>query len=71
MEHKENNTDNEEVEYLGNMWGWRLSFIGLGLIVFLVGIMVYRNKVLGVTYDTSKMEPTELSKDSLNTTKNE
>ncbi len=29
-------------EYLGNMWGWKVSYIGLGLLVFLIGLYYYR-----------------------------
>ena len=30
-------------EYLGNMWGWKFSFIGLGLLLFLLSLMAYRH----------------------------
>jgi len=31
-----------EEEYLGNIWGWKVSFIGLGLLLFLIGLYAYR-----------------------------
>ncbi len=30
-------------EYIGNMWGWKVSYIGLGLILFLGALMLYRH----------------------------
>lgn len=30
-------------EYLGNIWGWKISFIGLGLIIVLSLLMLYRS----------------------------
>lgn len=32
----------KEDEYLGNIWGWKVSFIGLGLISFLLALYFYR-----------------------------
>lgn len=29
-------------EYLGNMWGWKVSFWGLGVLVFLIALYYYR-----------------------------
>lgn len=29
-------------EYVGNMWGWKVSFIGLGVLVFLIALYFYR-----------------------------
>ncbi|MTB51069.1 hypothetical protein [Lewinella sp. W8] len=39
-----NNQDSEE--YLGNIFGWKLSFIGLGVILLLAGIAAYRTYML-------------------------
>jgi predicted MFS family arabinose efflux permease len=30
-------------EYLGNMWGWKFSLIGLALIVLMLLLMTYRS----------------------------
>ena len=30
-------------EYVGNIWGWRNSFISLGIIVFFSCLMYYRH----------------------------
>lgn len=57
---------NQKEEYPGNIWGWRLSFVGLFLIVFLGGLMVYQHVVLDVPLsewetaeqtDSIKVEP--------------
>lgn len=32
----------DEDEYLGNMWGWKVSYIGLGLLTFLIALYFYR-----------------------------
>ena len=32
----------EEVEYLGNIWGWKFSLIGLAVISFLIVVVVIR-----------------------------
>ncbi len=35
-------------DYVGNIWGWKFSFIGLALIILLLGLMIYRHYTLGV-----------------------
>ena len=30
-------------EYLGNIWGWKTSFLGLGLILMMLGLMWWRS----------------------------
>ncbi len=32
----------DEDEYLGNMWGWKVSYWGLGVLVFLIALYYYR-----------------------------
>lgn len=34
-------SDSEE-EYIGNIWGWKFSFISLGIIVAMLLLMWYR-----------------------------
>lgn len=36
-----------EEEYLGNIWGWKFSFISLGIILFFTGLAVYRSYTMG------------------------
>ena len=31
-----------EDEYLGNIWGWKNSFYGLGIILFFLSLYMYR-----------------------------
>ncbi len=31
-----------EDEYLGNIWGWKNSFYGLGIILFFLSLYFYR-----------------------------
>ena len=31
-----------EDEYLGNIWGWKNSFYGLGIILFFMSLYFYR-----------------------------
>lgn len=31
-----------EDEYLGNIWGWKNSFYGLGIILFFISLYLYR-----------------------------
>jgi len=39
-------------EHIGNMWGWKVSYIGLGVLVFLIALYYYR-----VTYYPQNVEP--------------
>lgn len=36
-----------ESEYIGNIWGWKFSFISLGIILFFTGLALYRSHVTG------------------------
>ncbi|MCB0633153.1 MAG: hypothetical protein R2824_13080 [Saprospiraceae bacterium] len=49
-------------EYIGNIWGWKFSFIGLALILLLLGVMLYRHWALGVPFgmDTEAKEKVEV-----------
>ena len=38
---KANDQDDEDV-YWGNMWGWKISYLGLALIVILLALMGWR-----------------------------
>ena len=35
----ENEEENED--YIGNIWGWKFSLIGLGVLLFMAGLMIY------------------------------
>ncbi len=54
----------ENDEYLGNIWGWKLSFYGLALIVALGSLMAYRHYQIG-DWSMVKAPETETVIDSL------
>lgn len=39
---QEDRKDPYDGEYIGNIWGWRNSFIGLGIILFMLGVLGIR-----------------------------
>lgn len=56
-------------DYIGNIWGWRFSLIGLALIVLMGGIMIYRHYALGVPFgEPPPGESTEAPVDTLDRT---
>lgn len=46
-------------DYLGNIWGWKFSFLGLFLLLFLLGIMAYRYFILELPIHESAKEKIE------------
>lgn len=59
-EEQEERKDPYDGEYIGNIWGWRNSFIGLGVILFMLAVLGIR----AVTMDPlpengERVEPTE------------
>jgi predicted MFS family arabinose efflux permease len=54
--------------YIGNIWGWRFSLLGLVLIVLLLGLMIYRHHTLGVPFGFPEEEqPAPLERDTSQT----
>lgn len=49
----------KEDEHIGNMWGWKFSFIGLGVLVFLIALYMYRVTYHPVPENQRTMDPTE------------
>lgn len=43
--------------YRGNIFGWKLSFIGLGIILLAVGTVIYRHIALGVPFTGPAVAP--------------
>ncbi|HMN90424.1 MAG TPA: hypothetical protein PKD70_09615 [Saprospiraceae bacterium] len=41
----------------GNIWGWKFSYISLGIILFFVGLAVVRHWSLGEPFDPARVEP--------------
>lgn len=46
-------------EYLGNIWGWKFSFISLGIILFATSIVIYAHVNGIVDARTGKPFPKE------------
>ena len=47
----ERTQEEEEAEYLGNIWGWKFSLIGLAVISFLIIVVIIRWNNLEVKPD--------------------
>ncbi len=46
-------------EYLGNMWGWKFSLIGLALIVLMLLLMLYRSYQIADETQPAHIEQTK------------
>lgn len=63
--------DDWDGEYVGNIWGWKFSFFGLGLIICMLLFMFFRYQSLEVKPDnifqpnTVKEQPVSTAKDSI------
>ena len=49
MSEKEEKKDPFDGEYIGNIWGWKFSLFGAGLMLVLLAVIVYRHYTLGVS----------------------
>lgn len=47
----------KDPRYVGNMWGWKFSYISLIIILFFVGMIVVRHWMLGEPFDPAKIKP--------------
>ena len=52
-------------EYVGNVWGWKFSLIGLIFIVLFAGIIIYRHYNMGVPPGWEDPDAIEMEADSL------
>ena len=50
--------DPHDGEYIGNIWGWKVSMWGLAVMILLGSLMVYRHIKVG-TWSMVKEEPKE------------
>lgn len=59
-EQQEERKDPFDGEYIGNIWGWRNSFIGLGVILFMFVVLGIRAITMEPLPEEGKgVEPTE------------
>jgi hypothetical protein len=65
MEEEKKSRDPFDGDYIGNIWGWKFSLFGLGLIVFLLGMMAYRHYTMDVPLGFEELEQTEIKADTL------
>ena len=49
----------KEEEYLGNIWGWTVSYIGLALLTFLIALYFYRATYYPQNVTTDPIQQTE------------
>ena len=51
-------------EYIGNIWGWKLSFVSLGIIIFFGLLIYYRHNYISPLekptdlFETPQVRPT-------------
>jgi len=48
----------DDGEYLGNIWGWKFSFISLAVIIVLSAYVLYSYATQEVPIEPSHQEPT-------------
>ena len=53
----ENDKHTTEPPQSGNIWGWKFSYISLGIILFFVGLIIARHWMLGEPFDPAKIKP--------------
>ena len=58
--------ENSESEYIGNIWGWKFSFISLGIIVAMLLLMFYRYTIVNTHPPSSDQRTITIEKDSSN-----
>ena len=56
IENPKEDQENPESEYIGNIWGWKFSFISLGIIVAMLLLMLFR-------YNINKNHPPRQNKE--------
>ena len=58
---KNKHEEKHDGEYLGNIWGWKISYVGLVLILLFLALIAYRHITMDVPLgmDDPTAEPTE------------
>lgn len=49
--------DPDEQEYIGNIWGWRFSIIGLVIVILFSILLWYRTSVMGIPINEQEASP--------------
>jgi predicted MFS family arabinose efflux permease len=65
----EDKKDPFDGEYIGNIFGWKFSMVGLALILLLSALMLYRHWKLGVPFgfELESQEQVEINEVPLDT----
>lgn len=58
-EEQEERKDPFDGDYIGNIWGWRMSFMGLGIIVFMFAVLGIRILVMDKDELKERLESAE------------
>jgi len=56
----------EQEEYIGNIWGWKISFIGLAFILLMLAVMIGRYYYLVNTGEYYPDQPQDPFKTEIN-----
>lgn len=59
MSNREEEKDPFDGDYIGNIWGWRISMIGAVVIVLLSAFAAYRHYTLGVPFGMEEQAPAQ------------
>ncbi len=57
MANREEKKDPFDGDYIGNIWGWRISMIGAAVIVLLSAFAAYRHYTLDVPFGMEGQAP--------------
>lgn len=62
-DNQQDSTQNNGYQYIGNIWGWKFSFISLGIIVAMLLLMLYRHYAVVKTYPPGSDKQTIIIED--------
>jgi len=51
-QHDNSSSNDPNDDYIGNMWGWKFSWISLGLILFTMMLLKMRRKKICLKFKT-------------------
>ncbi len=61
----------DEEDYIGNIWGWRFSMIGLALILLMLALMIYRHYTLDIPFGGEEPASPEKTEQAVDTPSND